>query len=153
MKEFLESFNLVAGLIGGLAMFLYGMNVMSGGLTKAAGGRLESVLAKVTKHPIIAYLFGVGVTALVQSSSASTVMVVGLVNSGIVTLKQAVNVILGANLGTTFTAWILTLNSIESSKYLSLLLQIYCIGSRQKKPHINCRLLRSATSASHIHHM
>ena len=120
MKEFLESFNLVAGLIGGLAMFLYGMNVMSGGLTKAAGGRLESVLAKVTKHPIIAYLFGVGVTALVQSSSASTVMVVGLVNSGIVTLKQAVNVILGANLGTTFTAWILTLNSIESSKYLWL---------------------------------
>ena len=120
MKEFLDSFKMVAGLIGGLAMFLYGMNVMSGGLTKAAGGRLESVLAKVTKHPIIAYLFGVGVTALVQSSSASTVMVVGLVNSGIVTLKQAVNVILGANLGTTFTAWILTLNNLNSTKYLWL---------------------------------
>ena len=81
----LEVFSLIAGLVGGLAMFLYGMNVMSGGLTKAAGGKLESVLAKVTERPIIAYLFGVGVTALVQSSSASTVMVVGLVNS--VTVK------------------------------------------------------------------
>jgi phosphate:Na+ symporter len=62
----LEMFSLIAGLVGGLAMFLYGMNVMSGGLTKAAGGKLEAVLAKVTKHPIIAYLFGVGVTALVE---------------------------------------------------------------------------------------
>ncbi len=109
--------------MGGLAMFLYGMNVMSGGLTKAAGGKLESVLAGVTKHPIIAYLFGVGVTALVQSSSASTVMVVGLVNSGIMTLKQAVNVILGANLGTTFTAWLLSLNAISSDNFIINLLK------------------------------
>ncbi len=119
----LELFELVAGLIGGLAMFLYGMNIMSGGLTKAAGGKLESVLAKVTKHPVIAYLFGVGVTALVQSSSASTVMVVGLVNSGIMTLKQAVNVILGANLGTTFTAWLLSLNAISSDNFFINLLK------------------------------
>ncbi len=119
----LELFELVAGLIGGLAMFLYGMNIMSGGLTKAAGGKLESVLAKVTKHPIIAYLFGVGVTALVQSSSASTVMVVGLVNSGIMSLKQAVNVILGANLGTTFTAWLLSLNAISSDNFFINLLK------------------------------
>ncbi len=119
----LEMFSLVAGLVGGLAMFLYGMNVMSGGLTKAAGGKLESVLAKVTERPIIAYLFGVGVTALVQSSSASTVMVVGLVNSGIMTLKQAVNVILGANLGTTFTAWLLSLNAISSDNFLLNLLK------------------------------
>ncbi len=119
----LEIFSLVAGLVGGLAMFLYGMNVMSGGLTKAAGGKLESVLAKVTGRPVIAYLFGVGVTALVQSSSASTVMVVGLVNSGIMTLKQAVNVILGANLGTTFTAWLLSLNAISSDNFLINLLK------------------------------
>ena len=119
----LEIFSLVAGLVGGLAMFLYGMNVMSGGLTKAAGGKLESVLAKVTEHPIIAYIFGVGVTALVQSSSASTVMVVGLVNSGIMTLKQAVNVILGANLGTTFTAWLLSLNAISSDNFIINLLK------------------------------
>lgn len=119
----LEVFSLVAGLVGGLAMFLYGMNVMSGGLTKAAGGKLESVLAKVTGNPVIAYLFGVGVTALVQSSSASTVMVVGLVNSGIMTLKQAVNVILGANLGTTFTAWLLSLNAISSDNFIINLLK------------------------------
>ncbi len=119
----IEMFSLVAGLVGGLAMFLYGMNVMSGGLTKMAGGKLESVLAKVTKHPFIAYLFGVGVTALVQSSSASTVMVVGLVNSGIMTLKQAVSIILGANLGTTFTAWLLSLNAISSDNFIINLLK------------------------------
>ncbi len=119
----MDFFSLVAGLVGGLAMFLYGMNVMSGGLTKAAGGKLESVLAKVTGKPVIAYLFGVGVTALVQSSSASTVMVVGLVNSGIMSLMQAVNVILGANLGTTFTAWLLSLNAISSDNFLINLLK------------------------------
>ena len=119
----MDLFSLIAGLVGGLALFLYGMNVMSGGLTKAAGGKLEAVLSTVTKHPFIAYLFGVGVTALVQSSSASTVMVVGLVNSGIMTLKEAVNVILGANLGTTFTAWLLSLNAISSDNFLINLLK------------------------------
>ncbi|SEK91803.1 phosphate:Na+ symporter [Butyrivibrio sp. ob235] len=119
----MDLFSLIAGLLGGLALFMYGMNVMSGGLTKAAGGKLEAALSKVTSHPVIAYLFGVGVTALVQSSSASTVMVVGLVNSGIMTLKEAVNVILGANLGTTFTAWLLSLNAISSDNFLINLLK------------------------------
>ncbi len=119
----IEAFTLVAGLVGGLAMFLYGMNIMSGGLTKAAGGKLESMLATITGKKLIAYLFGVGVTALVQSSSASTVMVVGLVNSGIMTLSQAVNVILGANLGTTFTAWLLSLNAISSDNFFINLLK------------------------------
>lgn len=151
----LELFTLVAGLVGGLAMFLYGMNVMSGGLTKAAGGKLESVLANVTKHPVIAYLFGVGVTALVQSSSASTVMVVGLVNSGIMTLKQAVNVILGANLGTTFTAWLLSLNAISSDNFFINLLKpksftpflaiigigLYMFSKNEKKRNIGTILL------------
>ena len=151
----LELFTLVAGLVGGLAMFLYGMNVMSGGLTKAAGGKLESVLAKVTEHPVIAYLFGVGVTALVQSSSASTVMVVGLVNSGIMTLKQAVNVILGANLGTTFTAWLLSLNAISSDNFFINLLKpksftpflaiigigLYMFSKNEKKRNIGTILL------------
>ncbi len=113
-----EVFTLIAGLVGGLSLFLYGMNVMSGGLTKASGGKLESTLSAITSNRVLAYLFGVGVTALVQSSSASTVMVVGLVNSGIMTLKQAVNVILGANLGTTFTAWLLSLNAISSDNFL-----------------------------------
>lgn len=151
----LEVFSLIAGLVGGLAMFLYGMNVMSGGLTKAAGGKLESVLARVTEHPIIAYLFGVGVTALVQSSSASTVMVVGLVNSGIMTLKQAVNVILGANLGTTFTAWLLSLNAISSDNFFINLLKpksftpflalvgiaLYMFSQNDKKKNIGTILL------------
>ena len=151
----LQMFSLVAGLVGGLAMFLYGMNVMSGGLTKAAGGKLEAVLAKVTEHPIIAYLFGVGVTALVQSSSASTVMVVGLVNSGIMSLKQAVSVILGANLGTTFTAWLLSLNAISSDNFIINLLKpasftpflaligigLYMFGKGEKKKNIGTILL------------
>lgn len=151
----LEVFSLIAGLVGGLAMFLYGMNVMSGGLTKAAGGKLESVLAKVTEHKVIAYLFGVGVTALVQSSSASTVMVVGLVNSGIMTLKQAVNVILGANLGTTFTAWLLSLNAISSDNFIINLLKpksftpflaligiaLYMFSKNDKKKNIGTILL------------
>ena len=119
----MDLFSLIAGLLGGLALFLYGMNVMSGGLTKTAGGKLEAALSKVTSHPIIAYIFGVGVTALVQSSSASTVMVVGLVNSSILTLKEAVNIILGANLGTTFTAWLLSLNAISSDNFLINLLK------------------------------
>lgn len=114
----LEVFSLIAGLVGGLALFLYGMNIMSGGLTKASGGKLESTLTRITSNKLLAYLFGVGVTALVQSSSASTVMVVGLVNSGIMTLSQAVNVILGANLGTTFTAWLLSLNAISSDNFI-----------------------------------
>lgn len=113
----IDIFTLVAGLIGGLAMFLYGMNIMSGGLTKASGGQLEKILAGITKNRWLAYLFGIGVTAVVQSSSASTVMVVGLVNSGIMKLNEAVNVILGANLGTTFTAWLLSLNAISSDNF------------------------------------
>ena len=151
----LEMFSLVAGLVGGLAMFLYGMNVMSGGLTKMAGGKLESVLASVTKHAVIAYLFGVGVTALVQSSSASTVMVVGLVKSGIMTLKQAVSVILGANLGTTFTAWLLSLNAISSDNFIINLLKpasftpflaligiaLYMFGKTEKKKNVGTILL------------
>lgn len=118
-----EIFELISGIIGGLALFLYGMNVMSDGLTKVAGGKLETMLAKVTSNRWMAYLLGIGITALVQSSSASTVMVVGLVNSGIMKLTQAVNVILGANLGTTVTAWILSLNGIEGGNFFTNLLK------------------------------
>ncbi len=111
-----------AGLVGGLALFLYGMSVMSGGLNKISGGTFDKFLTGVTQKRFIAYLFGVGVTALVQSSSTSTVMVVGFVNSGIMTLAQAVNLILGANLGTTANAWLLSLNAIDSgsSAWLSI---------------------------------
>jgi phosphate:Na+ symporter len=104
----------VIKLLGGLALFLYGMSVMSQGLEKLAGGRLESILRTMTSNKFKALLLGLGVTAVIQSSSAVTVMLVGLVNSGIMTLEQTVGVIMGSNIGTTVTAWILSLAGIES---------------------------------------
>lgn len=112
----------VLSMIGGLALFLYGMHVMGEGLAKASGGRMEAALEKMTGSPIKGVLLGAGVTAVIQSSSATTVMVVGFVNSGIMKLTQAVGVIMGANIGTTITAWILSLSGIESSNvFVSLL--------------------------------
>ena len=101
-------------LCGGLAFFLYGMSVMSSGLEKAAGGRLEQLLKKMTANPFKSLLLGAGITIAIQSSSAMTVMLVGLVNSGIMELGQTVGVIMGSNIGTTLTAWILSLAGIES---------------------------------------
>ena len=112
----------VLSLIGGLAIFLYGMDLLGEGLTGASGGKLEKILEKLTSSPINAVLLGAGVTAVIQSSSATTVMVVGFVNSGIMKLSQAVGVIMGANIGTTITSWILSLTGIESSNiFISLL--------------------------------
>ena len=112
----------VLSLIGGLAIFLYGMDLLGEGLTGASGGKLEKILEKLTSNPLKAVLLGAGVTAVIQSSSASTVMVVGFVNSGIMKLSQAVGVIMGANIGTTITSWILSLTGIESSNiFISLL--------------------------------
>ena len=109
-------------LIGGLALFLYGMNVMGAGLEKMSGGKLEHILETLTSNPIKAVLLGAGVTAVIQSSSATTVMVVGFVNSGIMKLSQAVGIIMGANVGTTFTAWILSLTGIQGdSIFINLL--------------------------------
>lgn len=102
-------------LFGGLALFLYGMNIMGSGLEKVSGGKLEQILERLTSNPIKAVLLGAGVTAIIQSSSATTVMVVGFVNSGIMKLSQAIGLIMGANIGTTITAWMLSLTGIESS--------------------------------------
>ena len=104
-------------MVGGLALFLYGMHMMGEGLSKASGGRLEGILEKLTNTPVKAVLVGAGVTAVIQSSSATTVMVVGFVNSGIMKLEQAVNVIIGANVGTTITAWLLSLSGIEGGNF------------------------------------
>ena len=93
-------------MIGGLALFLYGMEVLGDGLKKMSGGKLEIILEKLTSNKLMAILLGAGVTAVIQSSSATTVMVVGFVNSGIMKLTQAIGVILGANVGTTVTAWL-----------------------------------------------
>ena len=110
-------------MLGGLALFLYGMHIMGEGLSKASGGRLESLLEKLTSNRIKAVLVGAGVTAVIQSSSATTVMVVGFVNSGIMKLSQAVGIIMGANIGTTATSWLLSLASIEGSSFFVQLLK------------------------------
>ena len=104
-------------LLGGLAMFLYGMNVMGAGLEKMSGGKLERILENLTSNPFKAVLLGAGVTAVIQSSSATTVMVVGFVNSGIMKLSQAVGIIMGANIGTTVTSWLLSLTGIEGGSF------------------------------------
>lgn len=110
-------------MVSGLALFLYGMHMMGNGLESASGGKLESILARMTSKKIFAILLGAGVTGVIQSSSATTVMVVGFVNSGIMKLKQAIGIIMGANIGTTVTAWILSLSGIEGDNLIVKLLK------------------------------
>ncbi len=117
------SFFDLLSMVGGLALFLYGMHILSEGLEKLSGGRLERILENLTNSKWKAVLLGAGVTAVIQSSSATTVMVVGFVNSGIMKLKQAIGVIMGANVGTTITSWILSLTGIESDNFLVKLLK------------------------------
>lgn len=115
-------FNIVT-LLGGLALFLYGMNVMGDGLKKLSGGKLETILQKLTSSPLKGVALGLAVTAVIQSSSATTVMVVGFVNSGIMELTQAVGVIMGANIGTTVTSWLLSMTGIQGESLLMQLLK------------------------------
>ena len=113
----------VLSLIGGLALFLFGMNVMGEALEKRAGSSLKGILEKLTASRFKGFLLGAAVTAVIQSSSATTVMVVGFVNSGIMNLKQAIGIIMGANVGTTITSWILSLTGIQNSNILVSLLK------------------------------
>ncbi len=113
----------VLTLIGGLCLFLFGMNVMGQALEKRAGGGLRDLLGKMTTNKFAGFLTGLGVTSIIQSSSATTVMVVGFVNSGLMTLKQAINVIMGANVGTTVTAWIISLGGISGDSLALKLLK------------------------------
>lgn len=113
----------VLNMVCGLALFLYGMHIMGEGLTRMSGGKLETILEKLTNNTLKAVLLGAAVTAVIQSSSATTVMVVGFVNSGIMKLSQAAGVIMGANVGTTITSWILSLTGIEGSSILIRLLK------------------------------
>lgn len=110
-------------MIGGLCLFLFGMSVMGEALERRAGGSLKAILGKLTKNKLMGFLTGLGVTAIIQSSSATTVMVVGFVNSGIITLRQSIGVIMGANIGTTVTAWILSLGGISSDNVFVQLLK------------------------------
>ncbi|NLO99748.1 MAG: Na/Pi cotransporter family protein, partial [Clostridiaceae bacterium] len=146
-------------LIGGLALFLFGMNLMGTGLEKSAGNKLKSLLEHLTSKKLNGFLMGVAATAIIQSSSATTVMVVGFVNSGIMTLKQAIHVIMGANVGTTVTAWILSLAGIQGSNIFVQLLKpasftpilaligiiFYMFIKSQKKKDIGLILLGFAT--------
>ncbi len=108
----------VITLLGGLALFLFGMDTMGKALERQAGGKLQTILAKMSSNVFKGFALGLAVTAVIQSSSATTVMVVGFVNSGIMTLKQAVGVIMGSNIGTTVTAWILSLSGLEGDSFL-----------------------------------
>ena len=113
----------ILSLISGLALFLFGMNIMSSALEKCAGSKLKNILASMTSSPIKGFFLGLVVTAVIQSSSATTVMVVGFVNSGIMPLHQAVGVIMGANVGTSVTSWLLTLTQVDGANLFIQLLK------------------------------
>ena len=145
----------LVSLLGGLALFLFGMDVMGKSLERTAGGKLQTVLAKMSASVPKGFLLGLAVTAVIQSSSATTVMVVGFVNSGILTLKQAVGVIMGSNVGTTVTAWILSLSGLEGDSLLvqffkpstlapllgAIGIVLYMFTKSEKKKNIGCILL------------
>lgn len=135
-----------------MALFLYGMNVMGAGLEKMSGGKLEKILETLTSNPIKAVLLGAGVTAVIQSSSATTVMVVGFVNSGIMKLSQAVGIIMGANIGTTVTSWLLSLSGLQGDNFFIQMLKpssfspilamigiILCMSKKSDKKKISVR--------------
>ena len=137
----------VFSLLGGLALFLYGMDLMGKSLERQAGGRLQKILSRLTDNPFKGFLLGLAVTAVIQSSSATTVMVVGFVNSGIMQLHQAIGIIMGSNVGTTVTSWILSLTGLEGDSLLIQLLKpstfspllafigvlLYLFGGEKKK--------------------
>lgn len=145
----------VLSLVGGLALFLFGMNYMGSSLEKLGGGKFESILEKMTNNRIKGVLLGAGITAIIQSSSAVTVMAVGFVNSSIMSLNQVIGIIMGANIGTTITGWILSLTNIESNNlFISLLkpssftpvlaligIIMYMAGKKEKKKDIGSILL------------
>lgn len=122
-RQTIDILEFTVTLIGGLVFFLFGMRVMSGSLEKMAGGKLEKMLRKVTARPVLSIVLGAGITIAMQSSSATTVMLVGLVNSGIMQFEQTISVIFGANIGTTFTGWLLTLSGIHSDRWYLMILR------------------------------
>ena len=121
--EIIMNFFSVLTMLGGLALFLYGMDSMGEGLSKLSGGKLESILEKLTANKFKGFMLGFIVTAIIQSSSATTVMLVGFVNSGIMRLGQTISIILGANIGTTVTAWILSLTGLSGDNFFIRLLK------------------------------
>lgn len=145
----------VFSLMGGLALFMYGMDIMGKALEKTAGSKLNTILGKMTSSTLRGFLLGLGVTAVIQSSSATTVMVVGFVNSGIMSLKQAIGIIMGANVGTTVTAWVLSLTGLQGDSFIIKMLKpssfapilafigilLYMGGKKDKKKNLGVVLL------------
>ena len=135
----------VFSLLGGLALFLFGMDIMGKALEKQAGGQLQKILSKLTDNPLKGFFLGLCVTAVIQSSSATTVMVVGFVNSGIMELHQAIGIIMGSNVGTTVTSWILSLSGLQGDSFFIQLLKPALHGQERKAeghrhhPHRLCR--------------
>ena len=154
----MDIFN-VLEMFGGLCLFLFGMSVMGDGLERRAGNSLRTLLSKITTNKFAGFLTGLGVTCIIQSSSATTVMVVGFVNSSLMTLKQAINVIIGANIGTTVTGWVLSLSGISGESFFIKMLKptsftpvlavigiiYYMFCKKQKKKDTGAILLGFAT--------
>ena len=128
-EEKLEGISIVLELLSGIALFLFGMSMMGDGLKKVAGNKLELILYKLTNTPLKGVFLGAGVTAVIQSSSATSVMVVGFVNSGMMLVSQAIGIIMGANIGTSITGWILCLSYIDGSEGLASLLSTATISA------------------------
>lgn len=119
----MDIFNILT-MIGGLCVFLFGMSIMGQALERAAGNKLKNTLSRMTGKPFAGFLTGFGITSVIQSSSATTVMVVGFVNSGLLTLRQAISVIMGANIGTTVTSWLLSLGGIEGDTFVVIFISL-----------------------------
>lgn len=128
----------IIGLLGGLALFLYGMQMMSAGMEAAAGNRMKTILEKLTSNRFLGIAVGAGITAVIQSSSATTVMVVGFVNSGMMTLRQAVWIIMGANIGTTITGQLIALD-VGTIAPLIAFAGVACIDFCEKCKSTSCR--------------
>lgn len=125
----MDIFSMVLSLLSGVALFLFGMSLMGDGLKMVAGNKLEAFLYKMTNTPLKGVALGAGVTSVIQSSSATTVMVVGFVNSGMMKLRQAIGIVMGANIGTSITGWILCLSYIEGSSGLAKILSTATISA------------------------
>lgn len=155
----MEIFSMILSLLSGVALFLFGMSLMGDGLKMVAGNKLEAFLYRMTNTPLKGVALGTGVTSVIQSSSATTVMVIGFVNSGMMKLKQAIGIIMGANIGTSITGWILCLSYIDGkngiAKILStatisavvaiigIILRMACKRSVHKISVISCLVLQS----------
>ena len=143
----------VFSLAGGLALFLFGMDIMGKALEKQAGGQLQKILSRLTDNPIKGFFLGLCVTAIIQSSSATTVMVVGFVNSGIMELHQAIGIIMGSNVGTTVTSWILSLSGLQGDSLFHQNAQAHVLQSPSGLPRHACCYMTAKSEQKEGHRL